>query len=286
MATSNAAIFMLSVAAVLCLVIVSSDCKPNVQGLHLESYSEQQVKGCYNYNQTLGICFGVRKGFMKLLKTTGEAIVFFQELGSNMFYYNVLDQGFIGHGPSMIYVPDNIPRVPHELREFLSLTMNQTTEETPTELETLKSHYQQATRELHNVQEIQLLELVSVALNDNSTQLDILKPFHALCFNLLKTSDFQIPAELRQEAVHDLDDESADKHGERQKRCSLTSDPQNNYCTGMCGPSCRCWSWVCGDCCWHRGCYKHDMCCQKDPWSAYCLVPFFYGFSCTSYVTC
>ena len=89
-------VLIISVAAVLCYIAVSSDCKSNVQGLHLDSHSEQQVKGCYNYNKTLSICFDVRKGFMKLLKTTGEAVVSYQELGSNMFYYNILEQGFIG----------------------------------------------------------------------------------------------------------------------------------------------------------------------------------------------
>ena len=186
------------------------------------------------------------------------------------------------HSGSMIYVTGNFPLVPRELREFL--TMNQTTEETPTELEELKRHYHEAIRELHYIEEIQLLELVSVSLNDNYTYLDILKPFHAMCFHLLKTSNIQTPAELR--AEHDLDDDITDQHGKRKKRCSLTNDPHNSNCTGMCGPSCKCWSWVCGNCCWHQGCYKHDMCCQKDRWSAYCLVPFFYGFSCSSYVTC
>ena len=97
MASSNAPISMISVAAVLCLMTVSSDCKlPVVQGLYLESFTEQQVKGCYIYNHTLGICFDVEKGFMKLLKTSGEVIVFYQELGSNTFYYSVLNEGFIG----------------------------------------------------------------------------------------------------------------------------------------------------------------------------------------------
>ena len=162
--------------------------------------------------------------------------------------------------------------------------MNQITEEPSAALDVLTNNCQEAISELRNVPEVQLLELVSVALSGNLSQVDILKPFHAMCFNLLKTSNIQTPAELR--AAHDLGDDTVDQHGERKKRCSLASDPHNNYCTGMCGPSCRCWSWICGDCCWHRGCYEHDMCCQKDRWSAYCLVPFFYGFSCNSYVTC
>eukprot|EP00730_Choanoeca_flexa_P001302 TRINITY_DN10575_c0_g2_i2.p1 TRINITY_DN10575_c0_g2~~TRINITY_DN10575_c0_g2_i2.p1 ORF type:complete len:346 (+),score=35.88 TRINITY_DN10575_c0_g2_i2:66-1040(+) len=32
----------------------------------------------------------------------------------------------------------------------------------------------------------------------------------------------------------------------------------NDGCVGMCGPGCSCWHWVCGDCCWHQGCYQHD----------------------------
>jgi hypothetical protein len=29
-------------------------------------------------------------------------------------------------------------------------------------------------------------------------------------------------------------------------------------CFGMCGPGCDCWSWVCGDCCYHDFCADHD----------------------------
>lgn len=77
-------------------VMASSDLEASVQGLHLTTYSEKQVKGCYNYNQTLGICFDIRKRSMKLLKTTGEKIVFYMKLGPNTFYYQIVDQGFIG----------------------------------------------------------------------------------------------------------------------------------------------------------------------------------------------
>lgn len=87
----------LLVAGTLCSVMASSDLEGSVpQGLRLTSYSEKQVKGCYSYNQTLGICFDVRKNSMKLMKTTGEKIVFYMGLGPNMFYYQVVDQGFIG----------------------------------------------------------------------------------------------------------------------------------------------------------------------------------------------
>jgi len=57
--------------------------------------------------------------------------------------------------------------------------------------------------------------------------------------------------------------------------CTKTSEGQ--LCVGMCGPHCNCWSFVCGDCCFHNGCYCHDLCCVNYvSWS--CLFPF--GFSC------
>jgi hypothetical protein len=34
----------------------------------------------------------------------------------------------------------------------------------------------------------------------------------------------------------------------------------------MCGPDCSCWSWVCGDCCYHYGCAVHDDWCRDGEW--------------------
>jgi hypothetical protein len=39
-----------------------------------------------------------------------------------------------------------------------------------------------------------------------------------------------------------------------------------NDCYGMCGNGCSCWSWVCGDCCYHGGCAKHDDWCRQGQW--------------------
>ncbi len=64
-------------------------------------------------------------------------------------------------------------------------------------------------------------------------------------------------------------------------RCYLA----DGYCTGMCGPVCVCWSYVCNDCCYHQGCYNHDKCCTGG-WTylnAGCAFPF--PFDCNTY-TC
>jgi hypothetical protein len=44
------------------------------------------------------------------------------------------------------------------------------------------------------------------------------------------------------------------------------SRPTANECYGMCGPGCSCWSWVCGDCCYHYGCARHDTWCRQGQW--------------------
>ena len=91
---SVASISLLSVVAVLCSMFAVSASTPT--GLRLDSYSEDQVKGCYIHNQTLGVCFELEKDSMKITKTNGEEVVFYTKLDHDMFYYQILDQGFIG----------------------------------------------------------------------------------------------------------------------------------------------------------------------------------------------
>jgi hypothetical protein len=47
--------------------------------------------------------------------------------------------------------------------------------------------------------------------------------------------------------------------------CTAYPNP-GNQCYGMCGNGCSCWSWVCGDCCYHSGCAKHDDWCRQGKW--------------------
>ena len=177
---------------------------------------------------------------------------------------------FFRHEGSMAYVPDDVPETPEARRTFLRRQKGMA------EYEALKNHYQQAMSELHYVPEVQLLERASAALGVNSKRLEVLKPFYSLCFNLLKASDIETPPELK--APRDLVEHSS-IDGEWQKRGCVR--PTENDCRGLCGKGCTCWRWVCGDCCLHRGCYEHDLCCKKKPYSSYCLVPL--GFSCSGF---
>ncbi len=50
-----------------------------------------------------------------------------------------------------------------------------------------------------------------------------------------------------------------------------------NPCFGLCGTQCNCWRWVCGDCCWHLGCYAHDTICTiaggTSSWKCWVTAP-------------
>ena len=79
----------------------------------------------------------------------------------------------------MVYIPKNVPRNREELLAYLALKKGSSREQRQTEeLPSTKVHYEEAMAELHNTPEIQLLERLQQALMDNSTQLEILKPFN------------------------------------------------------------------------------------------------------------
>ena len=72
---------------------------------------------------------------------------------------------------------------------------------------------------------------------------------------------------------------------EKRNSCFNLCPPcPNDECYGMCGYGCTCWSYVCGDCCWHRGCYDHDTCCRRGFFQSRCLFPA--SFRCNSPYFC
>lgn len=94
----NSAVFLLlSFTTLLVSARNFADPRDVVQGLNLKSYNDEQVKGCYYYNETLGICFDIQQHSLKLLKTSGEIIFVDEDLYPDSFFYQVLDQAFIGY---------------------------------------------------------------------------------------------------------------------------------------------------------------------------------------------
>lgn len=181
---------------------------------------------------------------------------------------------FFRRGSSIFYAPADVSRNPEALRAFLDDVFEDEIEDQ----EDLNNHFQTAMRELHHVPEVKLLERVSAALGGNSSGPEVLQSFHVLCLNLLKSSDVEIPDELR--AAPDMEDETVD-HPDRQKRSCRR--PTANNCRGLCGKGCSCWWWVCRNCCFNKGCEQHDLCCKKTFTSSYCLRPYHHKFKCNHF---
>ena len=140
--------------------------------------------------------------------------------------------------------------------------------------------------------EIELITGAAVALGNTGvtgSQVPAAMPFYVLTLRLTK---------YRERLLNGIDfeigyDDSRDLlyEGRQKRSCHQCTDgycPYRGYgsnCFGMCGSGCSCWSWVCGDCCVHQGCYDHDGCCQTYGfWSWSCLVP--WGFSCSGGYDC
>ena len=144
--------------------------------------------------------------------------------------------------------------------------------------------YESAMKKLRNKQEIQLLDRVSQALHDKAKGLATTQPFHVMTMSLLAKHDAHTPEHEPQTAVSNHRGHFRNGDDRKGRSCrDLRDDPYNNNCLGMCGPKCWCWSIVCDDCCFHKGCYEHDRCCRRNEYSGYCLLPFFHQFKCEGY---
>ena len=103
-------------------------------------------------------------------------------------------------------------------------------------------------------------------------------PFYMTTFKLnhflgnssdLKVADSGAPLKLQRNALECLNE------------CPPCQDQE---CLGMCGKGCQCWEFVCGDCCYHLGCFEHDLICGESFLQTCGLFPF--NFSCDSPYSC
>lgn len=90
--------------------------------------------------------------------------------------------------------------------------------------------------------------------------------------------------QLLQRSNHTTLMEPAPCPGVTEGCCKECPPCPDNDCFGLCGYGCSCWQWVCEDCCYHLGCYGHDICCREHFISTACLFP--YPFYCESAYYC
>lgn len=57
--------------------------------------------------------------------------------------------------------------------------------------------------------------------------------------------------------------------------CPTGRCPEGDECTGLCGTTCSCWKFVCGNCCVNKMCLDHDIYCTKDGELSWCCLGIF-----------
>ena len=98
------------------------------------------------------------------------------------------------------------------------------------------------------------------------------RPVLILAMNALRAeSSLKVSGKLKMNDSEYIRDRKQRKS--KRYTCSWWRQPIGPNCLGMCGSGCSlCWSYICGDCCYHPGRYEHDVCCQ-DFFSSACLGP-------------
>lgn len=114
-------------------------------------------------------------------------------------------------------------------------------------------------------------------------------PFYVLELRLAKYRDILLNPGIEADNI-DYEEILLQEH--RQKRschqCTTGRCPYRGYgsnCRGMCGPRCWCHSWLCGDCCVHRGCLDHDYCCGRYGYTSWTCITF-WNINCSSRYDC
>ena len=174
----------------------------------------------------------------------------------------------------MIPIPEEAPTTRRELLDYWYHNYGPRYTPSIDDRQLLRLNYQEALGKLRAAPEILLIELASASLARQRHQVPALGSFHVLCKTLLSSLSVDLPTEFQ----------VVERAYGREKRCTdLRGDPNGDKCLGMCGPRCRCWHWVCGDCCEHGGCRQHDLCCRSNFFSTYCLTPWKHGLGCASF---
>ncbi len=151
-----------------------------------------------------------------------------------------------------------------------------------------KMAVQVAIQELLMQPEILLIERAAFALGDEGiTGLNYPSslPFYLAALQLQKTLMNSTRTGKHVQYEGQNDEFRIPSNRLKRESCLSQCPPcPNDECLGLCGYGCNCWTFVCGDCCYHLGCYEHDLCCRYQFIQTKCLFPF--GFRCESAYSC
>ena len=267
------------------LLVNSYPSKSN--GLTIEYLDQQYIQGAYIDDITKhGILFTSMQNVLSVKSLDGKQLIsseFFT--ADRLLIVTVINNGFINMNGKDFVISESlatktIKMSPWQRRKLLrDLYYNKTLFQH--EAKTFQTAFQNLLEQPENT----LLVKASFALASigvNGLEYPGALPFFRFTLQLeklrnqtgqLKFAHEQVDAGNVSHALGD-DDECLDE-------CPPCPDME---CLGLCGYGCNCWKFVCGDCCYHLGCYEHDLCCREKFFQTKCLFPF--GFQCEDHYYC
>ena len=281
------------VLAVSVLATSATEVRTPYGTIHLEPRTARgtanALSGKFTAHSGEGIRFSSSEDHLSISSLEGELILLSSRTvrGSEEFgYYNVLGQKIV-EAESRGYA------VPHNKRiNVQNLDVSENWQELITELQEQSEEehtaiIQGSYQDLVSSPQALLIVHAAEGLGENlgvmGNEEPAILPFYTVALRLAKARD-------QEEELVD-NERNFETMVQRYPNCNLRSCPpcRNDHCMGMCGRRCSCWRWVCGNCCFHRGCATHDVCCRRRgfySWACARIGLGGWGFSCNGNYNC
>ena len=261
---------LVSVAFVLSVSALATEVRTPHGLLQLESRTPRNtastVRGKFTAHSGNGIQFTSSQDHLSIASLDGEPIlVAGRTVGGERFgYHNVSGVSIVEAESRPYAVPSNqqinVQTSPERMRDLLAELQEQGEKEHMAIAE-------QSYRKFVASPEAPLIVHAAKGLGENAgmvgSEHPAILPFYAVALGVARARrDTSAEEEMDNDRESYFDTVRAQG---RYPNCNLRSCPpcRNDHCMGMCGRRCDCWSWVCGDCCYHRGCGSHDSCCRN-----------------------
>ena len=234
--------------------------------------SQYEVRGVYkNEDGSLGIKFTSREGALHIRNLDDITLTYFNS-----------DREINKRRARSIYVLDS-EYIQHHDDTDKHL-------DGPKEKDTMP--FKDAMQELFQMEEVYLLEAAARAVGDQGVtgvNTPAVLPFYIFALRITQTllSESQLYNNTAVQIAENSIVRQKRGWGWVKSKVTTILRPscykylRSYTCRGLCGPLCACWSFLCGNCCYHQGCYEHDVCCGSNYFRTRCLFP--RGFSCSSY---
>ena len=251
--------------------------------LNLNQFDEGQLEGSYSDATTgTGINFKSGKNFLEISTTSGQTLVSSVRDAATLMTASIIGgKGFISYDGEDIAVSvetvakvRNMPSIDEKIMLFSELSQREQGGNDFTS-EEMKQGI------INIVQEKDLLINAAYALGAKGITSKNYQP----ALLLYKFASKLVESLHRLNYTNKMLFDNRNKLRDDEDDCLEYCPPcPEQECLGMCGPGCTCWSMVCGDCCYHLGCYDHDVCCREKFFQLRCLIP--YGFACEENYYC